>query len=84
LPGIPINDQTISTYLNELTNYVRIQHKNQFEASFTKINAKSLLKIFRILPEEDIFEEGEEDDEEDLNYPMLPNSTFFEYQSIYE
>lgn len=65
LPGIHINESTMTVYLDSFANYVSENYGRHMQKSIKKITPSSFLKVFRICPEEGLFESGSEYEEEE-------------------
>ena len=63
LPGININENTMSVYLDSFAGYVSENYEDHMKKSIKKITPSSFLKVFRICPEEGIFESGSDYEE---------------------
>lgn len=80
LPGLKSTEKTIREYLQGLITYMMDHYETEVVRRFSLINPISFLKIHHEYDEDDDYFEEEEDE---MNLPIVPNTLFYEYQQIY-
>ena len=81
LPGIRSSQNSIRGYLKGLTSYMFSSYGDEVVRRFSLINPLSFLKIHHEYDEDDDYIEEED---EDLNLPIIPQTLYYDYQQIYE
>jgi hypothetical protein len=81
LPGLKVSSDSIREYLTGLTDYMLVTYEKEVVRRFRLISPLSFLKIHHEYDED---EEMLEEEDEEINMPIVPNSLFYEYQLIYE
>ena len=82
LPGLKSSQNSIRQYLTGLTSYMLRQYGEEITRRFSLIKPLSFLKIHHQYDEDDEYIEEEEDN--DINLPVVPQNLYYDYEQIYE